>query len=151
MLRLPVKRVTMAEKITRFGVSIEPDLLSKFDKIIKKEHVPLINIIRGPPDEFYIVIKRNESRIQLIKVPAYYQALSKEIERAFIKAVGTRGHRRATDENGNEVYHFGFKVINDALSRALGNYVIRAINVALYNAFEKNIFGNSRRDAAVGF
>jgi len=27
----------MAEKITRFGVSIEPDLLQKFDKIIKKE------------------------------------------------------------------------------------------------------------------
>jgi len=25
------------EKITRFGVSIEPDLLKKFDKIIKKE------------------------------------------------------------------------------------------------------------------
>ena len=37
MLRIPVKRVTMAEKITRFGVSIEPDLLKKFDKIIKKE------------------------------------------------------------------------------------------------------------------
>ena len=36
MLRLPVKRVTM-EKITRFGVSIEPDLLHKFDKIIKKK------------------------------------------------------------------------------------------------------------------
>ena len=27
----------MAEKITRFGVSIEPDLLKKFDKIIKME------------------------------------------------------------------------------------------------------------------
>lgn len=26
----------MAEKITRFGVSIKPDLLNKFDKIIKK-------------------------------------------------------------------------------------------------------------------
>ena len=37
MLRLPVKRVTMAEKITRFGVSIEPDLIKKFDKQIKKE------------------------------------------------------------------------------------------------------------------
>ena len=36
MLRLPIKRVTM-EKITRFGVSIEPDLLKKFDKMIKKE------------------------------------------------------------------------------------------------------------------
>ncbi len=36
MLRLPVKRVTM-EKITRFGVSIEPDLLKKFDKVIKKK------------------------------------------------------------------------------------------------------------------
>ena len=36
MLRLPVKRVTMVEKITRFGVSIEPDLLGKFDKMIKK-------------------------------------------------------------------------------------------------------------------
>ena len=37
MLRLPVRRVTMVEKITRFGVSIEPELLKKFDKIIKKE------------------------------------------------------------------------------------------------------------------
>ena len=37
MLRLPVKRVTMVEKITRFGVSIEPELLTKFDKMIKKE------------------------------------------------------------------------------------------------------------------
>ena len=37
MLRLPVKRVTMVEKIVRFGVSIEPELLSKFDKMIKKE------------------------------------------------------------------------------------------------------------------
>ena len=37
MLLLPVKRVTMVEKITRFGVSIEPDLLKKFDKMIKKE------------------------------------------------------------------------------------------------------------------
>ena len=27
----------MVEKITRFGVSIEPDLLDKFDKMIKKE------------------------------------------------------------------------------------------------------------------
>ena len=37
VLRLSVKRVTMVEKITRFGVSIEPDLLKKFDKTIKKE------------------------------------------------------------------------------------------------------------------
>jgi CopG family nickel-responsive transcriptional regulator len=37
VLLLPVKRATMAEKITRFGVSIEPDLISKFDKLIKKE------------------------------------------------------------------------------------------------------------------
>ena len=37
MLRLSVKRATMLEKITRFGVSIEPDLLKKFDKIIKKQ------------------------------------------------------------------------------------------------------------------
>ena len=36
VLRLSGKRVTM-EKITRFGVSIEPDLLKKFDKIIKKK------------------------------------------------------------------------------------------------------------------
>ena len=36
MLRLSVKRATM-EKITRFGVSIEPDLLKKFDKNIRKE------------------------------------------------------------------------------------------------------------------
>ena len=37
MLRLPIKRATMTEKIKRFGVSIEPDLLKKFDKMIKKE------------------------------------------------------------------------------------------------------------------
>jgi len=37
VLLLPVKRVTMVEKITRFGVSIEPELLKKFDKMIKKE------------------------------------------------------------------------------------------------------------------
>ena len=36
MLRLSGKRATM-EKITRFGVSIEPDLLKKFDKIIMKK------------------------------------------------------------------------------------------------------------------
>ena len=36
MLLLTVKRVKM-ENITRFGVSIEPDLLKKFDKIIKKK------------------------------------------------------------------------------------------------------------------
>ena len=40
MLRLPVNRVTMVEKIVRFGVSIEPGLLSKFDKMIKKEGYP---------------------------------------------------------------------------------------------------------------
>jgi CopG family nickel-responsive transcriptional regulator len=37
VLRLPVKRVTMTEKVIRFGVSIEPDLVKKFDKITKKE------------------------------------------------------------------------------------------------------------------
>jgi len=37
VLRLPVKRVTMTEKVIRFGVSIEPDLIKKFDSIIKKE------------------------------------------------------------------------------------------------------------------
>jgi CopG family nickel-responsive transcriptional regulator len=37
VLRILVKRVTLDEKITRFGVSIEPDLLQKFDKTIKKE------------------------------------------------------------------------------------------------------------------
>ena len=36
MLRLSVKRVTM-ENIMRFGVSIEPDLLKKFDKVIRKK------------------------------------------------------------------------------------------------------------------
>ncbi len=37
MLLLSVKRVTMTEKITRFGVSIEPDLLKNFDQLIQKE------------------------------------------------------------------------------------------------------------------
>jgi len=37
VLRLSVNRVTMADIITRFGVSIEPDLIKKFDKTIKKE------------------------------------------------------------------------------------------------------------------
>jgi len=37
VLRLSIKRATMTEKITRFGVSIAPDLLDKFDKIIKKK------------------------------------------------------------------------------------------------------------------
>jgi len=37
VLRLSIKRVTMTEKITRFGVSIKPELLDKFDKIIKKK------------------------------------------------------------------------------------------------------------------
>jgi len=36
VLRLSDKRATM-EKITRFGVSIEPDLLKKFDKVIEKK------------------------------------------------------------------------------------------------------------------
>jgi CopG family nickel-responsive transcriptional regulator len=27
----------MTEKITRFGVSIEPELLNKFDRVIKKK------------------------------------------------------------------------------------------------------------------
>ncbi|MFH1014241.1 MAG: nickel-responsive transcriptional regulator NikR [Thermoplasmatota archaeon] len=36
MLPLPVKRVTMGN-IRRFGVSIEPDLLNKFDRLIEKE------------------------------------------------------------------------------------------------------------------
>ena len=36
VLRILVNRATM-EKITRFGVSIEPSLLNKFDKIIKKK------------------------------------------------------------------------------------------------------------------
>jgi len=35
--RIINKRATMTEKITRFGVSIEPILLKKFDKRIKKE------------------------------------------------------------------------------------------------------------------
>ena len=40
MLRITVKRATMVEKIVRFGVSIEPELLNKFDKMIKKEGYP---------------------------------------------------------------------------------------------------------------
>ena len=37
VLRLSIKRAAMTEKITRFGVSISPDLLDRFDKIIKKK------------------------------------------------------------------------------------------------------------------
>lgn len=37
MLRLPVNRATMKDKLIRFGVSIERELLAKFDKKIKKE------------------------------------------------------------------------------------------------------------------
>ncbi len=37
VLRLTVKRATMTEKITRFGVSVEPKLIRKFDKRIKKQ------------------------------------------------------------------------------------------------------------------
>jgi len=36
VLRLSVERATM-EKITRFGVSIEPDLLEKFDRMMTKK------------------------------------------------------------------------------------------------------------------
>jgi CopG family transcriptional regulator, nickel-responsive regulator len=36
VLRLSLKRATM-EKITRFGVSIEPSLLEKFDRMMKKK------------------------------------------------------------------------------------------------------------------
>ena len=36
MLQITIERATM-ENITRFGVSVEPDLLKKFDKMIKKE------------------------------------------------------------------------------------------------------------------
>lgn len=36
MLRLSVERATM-ENITRFGVSIEPDLLEKFDRMMKNK------------------------------------------------------------------------------------------------------------------
>jgi CopG family nickel-responsive transcriptional regulator len=37
VLLLSEKRATMTEKITRFGVSIEPNLLKKFDQLNKKE------------------------------------------------------------------------------------------------------------------
>ena len=37
VLRLSIKRATMKEKIVRFGVSIKPDLLNKYDKVIKKK------------------------------------------------------------------------------------------------------------------
>ena len=37
MLLLSVKRATMTEKITRFGVSMEPNLLKKFDKLNRRE------------------------------------------------------------------------------------------------------------------
>jgi len=37
VLRLPVNRATMKDKLIRFGVSIERELLAKFDKKIKKE------------------------------------------------------------------------------------------------------------------
>jgi CopG family nickel-responsive transcriptional regulator len=37
VLQLPVESVTMVEKITRFGVSIEPNLIKKFDRMIIKE------------------------------------------------------------------------------------------------------------------
>jgi len=37
VLRIPVIRATMNEKLIRFGVSIEKELLKKFDKKIKKE------------------------------------------------------------------------------------------------------------------
>lgn len=36
MLQITIERATM-ENITRFGVSVKPDLLKKFDKMIKKE------------------------------------------------------------------------------------------------------------------
>ena len=36
MLRLTIQRATM-KKITRFGVSIEPELLEKFDRMMKKK------------------------------------------------------------------------------------------------------------------
>jgi CopG family nickel-responsive transcriptional regulator len=37
VLRLSIKRATMTERIKRFGVSIKPELLDKFDKNIKKK------------------------------------------------------------------------------------------------------------------
>jgi CopG family nickel-responsive transcriptional regulator len=40
VLRLSVKGAIMTEKITRFGVSMDPDLLNEFDKIIKKKGYP---------------------------------------------------------------------------------------------------------------
>jgi CopG family nickel-responsive transcriptional regulator len=36
VLQITIERATM-ENITRFGVSVKPDLLKKFDKMIKKE------------------------------------------------------------------------------------------------------------------
>jgi len=59
-------------------------------KILKGEQVAPVNIIRGPPDSFYIVLQGEDNRVQVLKVYAHYQALSDEMEGNFAAASGSR-------------------------------------------------------------
>jgi len=66
VLRLSVKRVTM-EKIMRFGVSIEPDLLKKFDKVIKKKgYTNRSEAIRDIIRKNLIIEKNKDPNLELI-------------------------------------------------------------------------------------
>jgi CopG family nickel-responsive transcriptional regulator len=57
----------MTEKIKRFGVSIEPDLLKKFDKMIKKEgYTNRSEAIRDIIRKNLIIEKNKDSNVKVI-------------------------------------------------------------------------------------
>ena len=137
--RLEKERKKIRIQMLQAGIPLEA--MEEVWPAIRREHVvdiinsawkateAAVNIVRGPPDAFYIVLTQENFFVKVIKVCPYYIPLSTEKETAFIAASGSRGYRRVKDSNGERL-HFGFKVINDTLDHNSGDEVILALNVA---------------------
>ncbi|MFH1776243.1 MAG: hypothetical protein ABH952_01580 [Candidatus Omnitrophota bacterium] len=128
------------EDLDKFYPVIERDKLGKtIQNILDGKSAVSISIVHERPDKFYLVIKRENNRVQLIKLSAHYIVSSTSINiNDFIRASGNREFYRETDLNGDAQFaqlHFGFKVINDVFGHNVGNDVILSINNNVYNQF----------------
>ena len=119
-------------------------LFSIISNVLKDTRTGLVNIVRGPPDTFYVILKQINLSVKLIKICPYYVPSSAEKEKAFIAKSGSRDIHRVADAGG-EILHFGFKVVNDTLDHHIGDEVILALNIALFDTLTKKTFKELKR------
>ncbi|MBU1913015.1 MAG: glycogen/starch/alpha-glucan phosphorylase [Candidatus Omnitrophica bacterium] len=131
------EKVKIAEKYSKLGIQLFADDIEEYYPVVKREKLCYVLgkmssagigttiLIRGPPDNFYVITRVDDERIRFMKLEFVYEPygnLKEDVSRAIER--GRFTPRDLRERHGG----YGFKVINEFYDHSTANRVILGIN-----------------------